>query len=250
MKRMWFQFICKDARSEKIKDETIEGIETAPISEENESLTPEATLESEGEAPLSLHLTGGLWIFPAGNYHPVVITGHYEELDDTVNTAKLLPAVFNLDIGEMRRLDGTLTRMRDDTFDVMEYDLPIAVNVTSRTALAALFVGDIIHEPTELGSGQLPGTEQSHAYGTALFRSVHVAGHVFDEPFRLRLLELDRFQLVQSGMGWQGQFFQCIPEEASGAAGKALVRYIEGACTAADPLMLLRRAAQRYARQA
>lgn len=248
MKRMWFQFVRKE---EEPKDAApAASADRSPSADDLSGPPAEPDDSPVTEDKVALRLTGELWLYPAGIYRPVVITGDYQELDDTTDSIKIFPACLNLDIGEARRLDGMMTRLRDDRFAVMERDLPVDVQVVSRTALVSLLVGQLLHDPTAFGQAEPTDYQSAHAHGTAVFRTVTVSGNIFSEAVRLRLFELQRVQLVQGFTGWFGRFFQCLPEVIEGDAGRALVRSIQGEATADDPLHLIRRGAQRYLRTA
>lgn len=245
MKKIWFQFVRKELETE--------GATTREPSEPKEQGSSERasspSVPSREERTLRLRMVGDVWIFPNGEYRPVVLTGSLRELGDSERTVRLFPLGLNLDIGEMRRLDGSLTRMREDRFDVMEIDHPMQLRVRRRTAIASLRVGELITELGDLDGAPTSETgEEPYARGTGVFRLTQLEGHLFAEPFRCRILEMVHVHLIQGSVGWRAHLYQLVPDEVRGQAGQAVVRQLRSAGTTTDLLGILRRACERYAR--
>lgn len=240
MKRIWFQFVRREAEAERPPAAAPQHNAVAAV--------PVRVPVAEAAAPLRLRMAGELWSIPSGEYRPVLLTGRLHEGGEGAEAVRLFPAGLNLDIGELRRLDGHVTAVRDDVYDVQEADLPLRARIRRRTALAAVQVGRLITGPDELREDEGAPGEPPYARGTALLRIVHLAGAVLGEPFRCRIVELDQVQLIQDQSGWQGRLRQVQADEVRGPAGRAVLSQLRAAVNTADPLGALRRAVERYAR--
>lgn len=247
MKRIWFQFVRKELETAKPSHEPTTA---KPVPEAVSRATPKAspmpTRRSKGEdTQLDLRLTGDLWIYPVGEYRPIVVTSALKP--DGSQGIRLMPSALHLDIGETRQLDITLTSMRTDAFDMMEMDLPLAVRVRRRMSLAQLHVGDLVADRAHL-NGHEADFGDLHAHGTALFRLITIDGKVFNEPFRVRLVEFDQIQVIQGELAWYGKLFQALADQVQAGAGRSVYRLLHSASTTSDIMSQLRRAVERTAR--
>lgn len=248
MKRVWFQFVRKELEPERTRPEP----EQAPVVRDAVADQPPEPLQPasvQQASQLDLRLSGDLWIFPEGTYLPIVMTGTLEGIDHPARLS-LGPMALHLEVGETRQLTANFTRLGTDRFDVSEVDRPLSVQVRTLMGLAELRIGGLIANITAGGRDEAVETADAYAWGTGLFRYVVIKGIVYNEAFRIRLVELDQMRLIQRDQAWMGHLFQAIPDQVRSAPSRNLYRYLQAAATAADLMQLLRRATERVGRSA
>lgn len=260
MIRQWFQF-SRRAHVERSREEEPQerGVVAAP--EKTERVTGSHAPEGEARRPTDaldegrrdeprtpLRLVGLLWAHPTGEYRRISLTTR-RPVDDHPPFRALFPAGFHWDVAEMRRADGHLTTPHTDERRELASDLPFHVHASLRTAYVHLRIGGLLFTEPEDEALATEGAN-SFATGTALLRQVELTGSLFDEPFRVGLLECSRLLLIQADCAWIGRMTQTLYATHEGAASRALLQQVRAAHSFADPLALVRRAALRLARSA
>lgn len=240
MRRIWFQFRKEPESTGKAVVETPEP-EKQPAQEGERAAAEE---RAEREEQLSLRLSGSLWVVPEGPYMAVVLEGLLKDWNAATGP-RLEEAALHLGGGEMRRLSVRLTRTADERTETGGFDLPLVAQVRSRTALASLRLGDLTLPESFASPGSGEIADEAYAEGTAIFRCARVSGTFYDEPFRVRLIELDQVHLVQGQQAWVGRLFQSVAERVPKGSSRALYQYLRRAASAADLLPRLRQATER-----
>ena len=241
VRKIWFQFVRKEMPP-KVKSENHNGgTETQPAAEEKPKV-PVALRPAKEE--LALRLSGWLWVVPAGPHVPVVLTGTLKGWNGT-SSLVIEDAALHLGRGEMRQLSVHLTEPAEERTEASGFDLPLIAEVRSSTSLAALRLGGLTLPESFGDESTQPEADEEYAQGTAVVRCAAVSGSLYDEPFRVRLIEFDQVHLVQGDRAWMGRMFQSIADRVPRGTGRALYHYLRRAASAAELLPRLRQAAER-----
>jgi hypothetical protein len=232
LKRLWFQFI-------------------RPFSEPRESKTSESNGEPQEENAakvklMPLKMEGDIWIYPEAKYYPSVISGHLQyQKDRGVCQFKILPAAIALEIGQMRRIDGKMSQIKSCFQQILSVELPYSITLETHSAFCELSVGDLVVELPEF-TEEVDYTQVPLARGTAMIRLVEIDGIIFDEQVGIKVMEMNRLQLLQNEQAWIGGFFCVYEDKAEGKWGRLLVNHIRAAGLGAEPLTTVHKIVQRY----
>ncbi|NLN27841.1 MAG: hypothetical protein GX161_06445 [Firmicutes bacterium] len=256
MRRIWFQFRKEAAPEVKGASGAKAALEARASSEgpgpaertgAGEGQGASEGLRADKEERLALRLTGWLWVVPLGPYRSSILEGVLKGWSGEEGP-RVEEAALHLGGGEMRRLRFLLTRPAEERAEVTGFDVPIAAQVRIRTSLAELRLGDLTL-PGSLAAGDAePQGGEEFARGTAVFRWAAAWGTLHDEPFRVRLIELDRVQLVQGELAWTGRMFQSVADRVPKGSGRALYQYLRRSASVGDLLPRLRYGAERWQR--
>lgn len=213
---------------------------------------PETTsqrVEERNATGTSLRLAGTLWVHPTGEYRRILMTADRElKSGNARGVPQVLPAGLHLDVGEMRWIGGRLTAVHEETRSELSPDLPYSATAIVRFAYVALQVGELIFQAPGGGDASERRIHDPFAWGNALLRQTQISGTFFDDRFYVEQLELERLQLIQGEQAWVGQLAQIVGSAYEGPAGRNLIQQARTASSFADPLAIVRRVAQRYAR--